>query len=175
MHFHTPHLKKSEKRKASTDAVVIEDEPVLAKKKVTKPKKNKTAKQPKVAKQKARSKSKTPEDPHPQPSPSLSRSPTPTMASPPNNNMLRETYVLPHPSYRPVHRTNAISRPTTESIAQEQSKTTPRRSSRIKNSMTSVSTTWNKARPYIERINGTIMPLEHQGLKAYYARDGVKL
>jgi hypothetical protein len=41
--------------------------------------------------------------------------------------------------------------------------------------MQGVSDTWHKCRPYIERINGTIMPLEHQGTKAYYARDGVKL
>jgi hypothetical protein len=41
--------------------------------------------------------------------------------------------------------------------------------------MESVAHTWTKARPYIERINGTIMPLEHQGTNAYYARDGVKV
>jgi hypothetical protein len=36
--------------------------------------------------------------------------------------------------------------------------------------------TWTKARPYIERINGTIMPLEPQaGTTAYYARDGVRV
>jgi hypothetical protein len=34
---------------------------------------------------------------------------------------------------------------------------------------------WHKVRPYVERINGTIMPLEHQGTAAYYNRDGIKL
>jgi len=41
--------------------------------------------------------------------------------------------------------------------------------------MSSVADTWHKARPYIERLNGTVMPLEHQGVETYYQKDGVKI
>ena len=43
--------------------------------------------------------------------------------------------------------------------------------------MHSVANTWTKARPYLERLNGTIMPLQPQGTgaEAYYARDGVRV
>ncbi|KAF2827297.1 hypothetical protein CC86DRAFT_381335 [Ophiobolus disseminans] len=73
MHFHTPHLKKSEKRKASITSAHSEDAPV--EKKATKPKKVKTTKPPKQKQLKALRRTQTPEDPHPQPpTPTLSRS-----------------------------------------------------------------------------------------------------
>jgi hypothetical protein len=77
----------------------------------------------------------------------------------------------PYPISFPALLTRDCRQPTTTTSTNPE----PRRSSRIKASMHTVAETWTKARPYIERINGTIMPLEHQGTSAYYTRDGVKV
>jgi len=93
MHFHTPHLTKSSKRKASVTSAASEDAPVEKKA----PKQKKT-KQPKQKKPKAKRRSKTPDDPHPQPeTPVLSRSASPERAvSLLNDNaMRRKSYVSP--------------------------------------------------------------------------------
>lgn len=77
----------------------------------------------------------------------------------------------------PLHRpTLQPTSSPTEELRETQTEPTPRRSSRIKEMTHSVANTWTKARPYIERINGTIMPLEPQaGTKAYCQRDNVRV
>ncbi|KAF2024687.1 hypothetical protein EK21DRAFT_117532 [Setomelanomma holmii] len=146
MHLHTPHLgNKREKRKAS-----IEHSELPVTKKTTKEKKEPKPKKP-AKPEKLKAKSQTPEQPHPKPA-SRSVSPEPTMNSP--------------ISMRRLSTAEFTTEPPTDG---------PRRSSRIKNIGQGMSDKWHKCRPYIERINGTIMPLEHQGTKAYYARDDVKM
>jgi len=155
--------KKSEKRKASITSAASEDGPVGSDEVAPIETKTKQRK-PKQKRLRRKDRTVTPENPHPQAlSPPLSRSASASVeriASPPRDNdtMLRKSS-------------------TTNSATPEHDTPPPRRSQRLRNSISSISETWHKARPYIERINGTIMPLEHQGdgAKAYYGKDGVKM
>jgi len=161
MHFPTPHItKKSEKRKKSVDSGVGDDD-IVREEKITGTMSKKTkTKKAKVA---------TNEDMNP----SRPASPSP---SPPRATSLSSS--RKDSAQEPPPTTLAITSPTTaDAQTQTPDTETPtlRRSSRIKNSMHVVADTWTKCRPYIERINGTIMPLEPQGTKAYYARDGVRV
>jgi hypothetical protein len=179
MHLHTPHITKGGKRKASIDSVVVEDE-APTEQKITKSKrKTRKTKQPKVKTDQEHTVSKTPEEPQPQPQSDPSLSPSRT-ASPviSRKDSMQEAYAhltvcTEHDSTNPALRHDDPT--SVDAHTQTEETTTPRRSSRIKNSMHSVANTWDKCRPYLERINGTIMPLEPQGTKAYYARDGVKV
>jgi len=176
--------KKSEKRKASITSAASEDGPVGSDEVAPIETKTKQRK-PKQKRLRRKDRTVTPENPHPQAlSPPLSRSASASVeriASPPRDNdtMLRKSYVkhTHTPSQLITHSTNTLPRSTTNSATPEHDTPPPRRSQRLRNSISSISETWHKARPYIERINGTIMPLEHQGdgAKAYYGKDGVKM
>ncbi|KAH5279929.1 hypothetical protein HBI70_081320 [Parastagonospora nodorum] len=153
--MHLPGTKKSEKRKASV--VSLGDEAPVEKKEVKREKKKK-AKSNQRKGEKIAAKSMTP-DPQPQAS-------SPTIVD----------YSTIPPTMSSSDRVDSVTEsPPNTTRAHAHTEPTPRRSSRIKNSLHSVAQTWDKARPYIERINGTIMPLEPQaGAEVYYKRDGVK-
>ncbi|KAH3941467.1 hypothetical protein HBH53_201220 [Parastagonospora nodorum] len=153
--MHLPGTKKSEKRKASV--VSLGDEAPVEKKEVKREKKKK-AKSNQRKGEKIAAKSMTP-DPQPQ-------------ASSP---IIVDSSTIP-PTMSSSDRVDSVTEsPPNTTLAHAHTEPTPRRSSRIKNSLHSVAQTWDKARPYIERINGTIMPLEPQaGAEVYYKRDGVK-
>jgi hypothetical protein len=179
MHVPTPHLhKKAEKRKASLDSVAHSDDADAPPAPVVEKKTMKCKKKAKMNKAK-KEKSHTPE---PRAVTPLSASPVPVaVADQPTSPHTTTAQRTPHESYvpPPTHRlppshpanplTNSLSPTSTADLEPE----TPRRSSRLKKSISSVSSKWDKCRPYIERINGTIMPLEPQGTTAYYKRDGV--
>lgn len=180
MHFPTPHLKKSEKRKASNDSGGDENDGAVLERKLTR--KERKAKRAKEEKHEERNEevpetSMVPEhEPIERTSSPLSlRSTTSSQISPATTR--KDSAQEPSSPTRVPTTTTTLQDPLTKSPTTEdaQDAPSPRRSSRIRNSMHSVATTWTKARPYIERLNGTIMPLQPQGVEPYHAREGVRV
>lgn len=181
MHIpHPPICKKVRKRKASITSIAS-DEAQLAE---SSPAKQKKAKIDKETEPKTKARASTPEA-HPlspPPSRSLSRSVSPDRIASASSQrqtrdtMLRKTHVLY--LHLPSTLTDDISRSTatssTSSASEPETAPTPRRSSRLKKSISNISEAWNKARPYVERMNGTFVPLDHKSPEAYQGRDGVK-
>lgn len=205
MHFPTPHLKKTEKRKASVESVVVDnDHQTLERKSTRRGRKPKRTKSEKAEEKEERAISpwtvqgneptERASSPMTLASTSSQISPTSTRKdsaqeacvhthnptrrtdtphhTPYSNHPCISAYTLTPPSNPSPVPTSKDAPPTDSTTPEPQQ---PRRSSRIRNSMHSVANTWTKARPYVERLNGTIMPLHPQGTSAYYARDGVKV
>ncbi|OAK95143.1 hypothetical protein IQ06DRAFT_381634 [Phaeosphaeriaceae sp. SRC1lsM3a] len=171
MHFPTPHLKKTEKRKASVESVVVDnDHQTLERKSTRRGRKPKRTKSEKAEEKEERAISPWTvqgNEPTERASSPMTLASTSSQISPTSTR--KDSAQEANPSPVPTSK----DAPPTDSTTPEPQQ--PRRSSRIRNSMHSVANTWTKARPYVERLNGTIMPLHPQGTSAYYARDGVKV